>query len=316
MGFIHKMAKTINLKNIKHAKGSSDSDSDSSSASYSVTPFKDYFISILITLAVFILFCWTSTSNYLNSLYIDTNVSYPLTPMSNESNPYATRLDPGPVNMGNPEERDSKVKSFSWWWERTQQSSYQLGGTILHYVFDFFKGQLQGLDVPNNTNNTSTSTLAQVFAFVKWVLFGVVSNVLFLSFLVLVFLMWIPGWLGGLTAFMPLTYSIHSTIWQLIVQGCILFFTFLWMCIAGWVTIFPVIYEYFYLLYLMFIKQINDNSSRFGNELVKRMKQLIYLYIMVAVIVAFASELPTQTKVTIGVISGAILLYAIVQMIL
>jgi len=333
----------------QHMPTASDSD-------YSVTPFMDYGVLIIKILGGFFLFCWLTTSNYLNSLHINTDASYPLfnkkeveikttydagmdakdrsatvTKLVNESltsnqkiNPYATRFDPGPVNMSNKEERNDKVKTFSWWWERTQQSSYQLGGTILHHVFDFFNGQLKGLDDKSGSASTDTpagsktlSMIVQLFAFMKWLLFGIVSNALFLIFLAAVFGMWIPGWLGGLTAFMPLTYSIYSLAWQLISQGVLLFFTFLWMCVAGWVTIFPVIYEWFYLLYLMFIKQLNDDSSRFGNEFVKRAKQLIGIYVLVAVIIAVASnELPKDTKITIGTIFGFILVCIIAKMIL
>lgn len=311
------MSQMINLKDVKV---NSDADTPSSSSSYTAPrKFGDYFILILKILVGFIVFCWTTTSTYLNSLHIDTDKSYPVFDKGDipANNPYATRFDPGPINMANKVERDSKVKSLLWWWERTQQTSYQVGGLILHNVFDFFKDRMQNLETEEASTSTdsTTSSLVKFFSFLKWLLFGVVSNILFVSFLFLVILLAIPGFLGGLTAFIPLTYSIHSTIWQLIMQGVILFFTFLWMCFAGWVTLFPVIYAFFYLLYIMFIKQLNDNSSRFGTELMKRMKQLVFIYVLVAVIAAFASnELPNETKTTVAGVCVISLIYALYKM--
>ena len=84
------------------------------------------------------------------------------------------------------------------------------------------------------------------------------------------------------------------------------------MCIFGWVTVFPVIYEFFYLWYLLSFKQIMDNKGRFITELIKRLKQLVYIYVLVAVIIAFASkELPNETKYTIAGVCGVMLLYLI-----
>lgn len=314
------MSQMINLKDVKTT---SDADTPSSSSSYTAPrKFGDYFILILKILVGFIIFCWTTTSNYLNSLHIDTDESYPIfdNKVIPTDNPYATRFDPGSINMSNKVERDSKVKSLVWWWERTQQTSYQVGGLVLHNVFDFFKDKMQNLETEEaststTSTNSTTTTLVKFFSFLKWLLFGTVSNILFVLFLFSVILLAIPGYLGGLTAFIPLTYSIHSTIWKLIMQGVILFFTFLWMCFAGWVTLFPVIYAFFYLLYIMFIKQLNDNSSRFGTELMKRMKQLVFIYVLVSVIAAFASnELPNETKTTVAVVCVISLIYVAYKM--
>ena len=331
-----------------------------SSADTPPQKFGDYFILILKILIWFIVFCWWSTSNYLNSLYIDTDASYPvfgktkvqekgdmverpkesmlrkkglsrfedlgLTKpaeyMSEQyvdktvnNNPYATRwFNQGPINMSDQKEIQAKV-NLKWWMERTQQSSYQLGGLILHYVFNAFKRLAQGIDPtsnadPSKADTGSSSLLVKLFSFLLWLMFGIVSNLLFASFLLLVFLMWIPGFLGGLTAFMPLAYYTVSPILQLGKKGLILFWTFVWMCIFGWVTVFPVIYEFFYLLYLLSFKQIMDNKGRFITELIKRLKQLVYIYVLVAVIIAFASkELPNETKYTIAGVCGAMLLY-------
>ena len=304
----------VNLKDVKVT--SDDTDSPSSSSSYAAPrKFGDYFILILKLLVGFIVFCWVATSTYLNSLHIDTDKSYPVFDKGEvpKDNPYATRFDPGPINMSNKVERDSKVKSLLWWWERTQQTSYQIGGLILHNVFDFFKDKMQNLEP--ESGSADTSRLVKFFSFLKWLIFAIVSNALFILFLYGVILLAIPGFLGGLTAFIPLTYSIHSTIWQLIMQGIILFFTFMWMCFAGLVTLIPVIYGFIYLLYIMFVKQLNDNSSRFGTEFMKRMKQLVFIYVLVSVVAAFASkELPNETKTTIAAVCVVTLIYIIYRM--
>jgi hypothetical protein len=269
----------------------------------------DYFKLILKILAGFILFCWTSTSNYLNSLNIDTDAMYPILGRTQVSkggtnNPYATMFNPGPIDMSDEKSIKEKI-GFSWWFECTQQSSYQLGGLILHYVFNFLKGQVE---VSDEEKGKPKSALLQFFSFLKWFTFGILTNALFGLFLMLVFLMWIPGFLGGLIAFMPLTNYTVSPLLKLCYKGFLLFWTFVWMCIFGWVTFFPVIYEFLHLLYLMLFKQLKDRESGFVDEFMKRMNQLIYIYLAVAVIAAFASkDLPQETQ---GTVAAVLLLYA------
>jgi len=336
---------TITLKNIKTRARQSGSTSGSGTTSggfdYTPSNLGDYFILILEILAGFIVFCWIATSNYLNATTIDINASYPIfgkkqvrdgtpverphdsflrkkglsrfeylgatTPaeyMSQQyvdtttvgNNPYATWFTPGPIDMSNTDEIDKNV-NLRWWLERTQQSSYQLGGFILNKVF---KG-LQEFTGKIDENETSTS----IFTSILRILFDIFSVCMFTIFLGLVFCMWIPGWLGGLTAFMPFTYYNPGGVWKLCKQGFILFATFGWMCIAGWVTIFPVIWQFFYLIYLMFVKQLRDNAGQFGTEFLKRMQSLVYIYVVTALIIAFAStELPNPTKFTVGVVSA------------
>jgi hypothetical protein len=268
----------------------------------------NYFKLILKILFVFILFCWTSTSNYLNSLNINTDTMYPVFGKTQVTpNPYATMFNPGPVDMSKEEEIKKHV-GFSWWFEQTQQSSYQFGGLILHYVFNFLKWQVQGIE---ETKSESKSSLLQFFSFLQWFVFAILSNLLFASFFGLVFLMWIPGVLGGLIAFMPLAYNMRSFILQLCYKGFLLFWTFIWMCIFGWVTFFPIIYEFLHLLYLVWFKQFRGDKNGFVDEFMKRMKQLIYIYIAVAVIAAFADKhLPQDTKKTVAVVCVVSLLYA------
>lgn len=274
----------------------------------------EYFILILKILVGFILFCWTSTSNYLNSLHIDTDKMYPIFDKNNKvgiNNPYATRFNPGPIDMSSQKSIKEKV-GLLWWFERTQQSSYQVGGLILHSVFNFFKGQVDS-NVEDNDNDQDKpkSSLLQFFSFLKWFIFGILSNITFGLLLMLVFFLCIPGFFGGLTAFMPLTYYTASPILKILYTGFLLFMTFIWMCFTGWVTFIPIIYGFLHLSYLVLFKQLNDNDSRFVDQFMKRMKQLIYIYITVAFIIAVSSNgLPQETKVTVAAVLIVSLLYA------
>lgn len=267
----------------------------------------NYFKLILIILVWFIFFCWTSTCNFLNSLKINTKDMYPVTDL-NKNNPYATMFNPGPIVMTNDTEIKQKI-GMTWWFERTQQSSYQAGGLVLHHVFNFFNGKVKGIQDGEESNKTK-SIIFQFFSFLQWFVFAILSNALFVWLLMLVVFICIPGFLGGLTAFMPLTYYTKSAILKLCYKGFLLFWTFVWMCIMGWVTFFPVIYGFLHLLYLMFFKQLIDNQSEFVNEFMKRMKQLIYVYISLAIIIAFASnDLSSATKKTIAVAWIAYVIY-------
>jgi len=262
-------------------------------------------------LAGFILFCWTSTSNYLNSLNINTDDMYPIGKTMNDVkiNPYATRFNPGGIDMSREKEIKEKV-GMAWWYERTQQSSYQVGGLILHYVFNFFNGWTGKED--GNDKKGINKIIFQFFSFLQWLfIFVIGSNACFAILLVFVFLLWIPGFLGGLTAFMPFTYYTASPILKLAYKGFLLFLTFVGMCIAGWVTFFPVIYGFFHLLYLTLFKQLKDDLAGFVDVFMKRMGQLMYIYITVAFIIALASkDLPDETKITVSVVFGVSLCYA------
>ena len=317
--------------------------------------FVEYFKLILKILVGFILFCWTTTSNYLNSLHIDTDIMYPVfgkkevrtdgaavgsvkmrpaneqteftklenygyqpgrhfiseqllsSKSNNSNNPYATWVDPGPINMSKQEEVIDKIGLW-WWLERTQQSCYQMGGLILHNVFNFFNGHVQSL----GKTSESDSLIVKLFLFIKWFIFGLLSNILFACFLALVFLIWIPGFIGGVTAFMPRTYFIQSVGIQLIMQAVVLFWSFVLTCVASFVLAVPVIYSLGHLLYMLFFKQLNDNPARFGDELLKRLKQLVAIYVVVALVAAFASNhLPNETKITVGSAFTVILLYMV-----
>ena len=84
------------------------------------------------------------------------------------------------------------------------------------------------------------------------------------------------------------------------------------MCICGWVfPVIPVIYGFLHLCYLATFKQLVDNKDRFITELMKRMKQLMVIYVIVAVIIAFSSKhLPDATKITVAVVCCIVLMYS------
>jgi cobalamin synthase len=78
---------------------------------------------------------------------------------------------------------------------------------------------------------------------------------------------------------------------------------FLTICF-GWISIFPVIYEFFYLIYLFLFKQLAVNSDKLGPEFTKRMSSLMTGFVILAVIVAVI-QLPLTSA---GVIAGIVLL--------
>jgi len=264
-------------------------------------------MSILQLLVAFILFCWTTTTNYLNGLHIDTEKTYPLT-INGVTNPYVTGLSPGPIDTRN-QANVSMIVGLRWWWECTQQSSYHFFGSILHRVFNFFKFIM---DDWSSSNDDSPLVKLFSFSFLKWVGFGLISNLVMLALFCIVCFMWIPGWFGGLTAYLPTTYYTASGFLKACKVMLVLFFSFLGMILVGWVVVFPVIWQFFNLIYMTWFKQIFDDPARFGNQFMTQMKQLIFIYILMAVIMAFvSSELPNSTKYTIAAVSGVSLLYVL-----
>jgi hypothetical protein len=301
----------VKLKNIKNSSDASDA-SDANNTHYT-PPYKfgDYFLLILEILGVFILFCWTTTTNYLNGLLINTDESYPLDTkdMPIGKNPYATRFNPGPIDTSNKDDVFKKVNHV-WWFECTQQSCYETFGYCLHKMFDIFKYcAVEG--------NATNDPIVELFSFLKWFGFGLISNIMMGVLFGLVFLMWIPGWIGGLTAFLPTTYYTASGFWKACKILTILFLSFILMCIFGFITVFPVIYIFFNFIYIAFFKQMFDNPSRFGNEFMKRMKQLIFLYVISSVLAAvLSSELPNETKYTVAATCGLLVVIMIVKILL
>ena len=294
---------SVKLRNIRNSSGSSDANSTPPSN------FGDYFMSILQLLVAFLLFCWTTTTNYLNGLHINTDKTYPLTIINGDTNPYATALSPGQIDTRN-QANVSKIVGLRWWLECIQQSSYHFFGSILHRVFNFFKLMM---DDWSSSNDDSPLVKLFSFSFLKWVGFGLISNLVMLALFCIVCFMWIPGWFGGLTAYLPTTYYTASGFLKACEVILMLFLSFLGMISVGWVfTIIPVIVQFFKLIYITWFQQIFDDPARFGNQFMTQMKQLIYIYILMAVIMAFASnELPNSTKYTIAAVSGVSVLWKV-----
>ena len=280
----------MNLKNIAKAKGTGAGTTDNQEP-YSPRPFLDYLWLMFKILIGFFLFCYTTTNNYLNSLSINTDKDYPIgttlediieqtgkTPYSNQF----FKCTPTEVASSD------KVPKLKWWWQTTQETSYHLGGWLLHNYFDFSKNKGIG---PTNIPDDG------ILPFIRWVLFGVWTQMSILFMLCAVFLMWIPGWVGGLFAYMNLNGNGLTKFLRFCLSALLTF-------VFGMVSFFPIFYEFFYLIYLFFFKQLTSNPDGVGKEFTKRMSNLIMAFVIVAIIVA-AVELP---PITAGVIGGIVFL--------
>jgi hypothetical protein len=88
--------------------------------------------------------------------------------------------------------------------------------------------------------------------------------------------------------------------------------SFILMCVASIVTVFPVIYEFAYLFYLFFFKQLfSADPSKVCDEFMRRMKHLIIVYVIVALIIATV-QLPPEAAGAMAVavlLSGGIIHY-------
>ena len=272
-------------------------------APWSSAPFKTYAISILKILVGFIMFCYITTTNYLNTLTIDVDKDYPvgdaiLNALSKQNkNPYCSGLV-GCEYINNVTSDSSKFTSMARWFQITQESSYELGGKLLHKYFEVSK-MVIGKDTQNGSSYEIPHT--GLIAFIRWIIFGLFTKLSIVVMILLLYGMWIPGWIGGLLAFWPLTKTIQSVALKLICQFWLLIGSFVLMCVIGWVSVFPVIYEFIYLFYLFFIKQLTGDSTKVGDEFMSRMKYLIIVFVIVALIVA-AIQLPPQAAGAMTVI--------------
>ena len=280
----------MNLKNIANAKGTG-ADTTDNEEPYSPRPFLDYLWVMFKILIVFFLFCYTTTNNYLNSLSIDTDKDYPIGTTlegiieKTGENPYSNRF----FKCTSTEVASSdKVPKLKWWWQTTQETSYHLGGWLLHNYFDFSKNKGIG---PTEISDTG------ILSFIRWVLFGAWTQFSIVFMLCTVFLTCIPGWFGGLFAYMNLNGDGLTKFLRFCLSALLTF-------VFGMVSVFPIFYEFFYLIYLFFFKQLTSNPDGVGKEFTKRMSNLIIVFVIVAIIVA-AVELPPMTA---GVIGGIVFL--------
>ena len=274
----------MKLKHVNSLKGTGTIKDDDS---YSSRPFIDYLKFMLNVLIMLVLFCYITANNYLNVQGFKLD-EYPIGKMS--PNPYCCRfiecnnLD-GATNWDN-------VSKLPWWFQTTQESCYRSMGSVLHYYFKYMQWGIGGENgIPYN----------DIIPFIKWLLFGLATLFSIGMMLGFVGLIFIPGWFGGLVAYR----NLNARGWWYIVSAL------LTLCF-GWVSIFPVIYEFFHLIYLFFFKQLvlagkSDNSSnKLSEEFTKRMSKWIMVFVIVAVIVA-AMQLPALSACVIG---GIVLLAA------
>ena len=286
----------MKLKHVNSLKGTGTMKDDDS---YSSRPFIDYLNFMLNVLIMLVLFCYITANNYLNVKEFDPTKDYPTgdtlksiinaNSTSNEqASPYCSSYvacKEVPLN------ESENVSKFSLWLQTTQESCYRLGGMGLHYYFKFMQKWGIGAD--------SGIPYTDILPLIRWVIFGLITVISIGLMMSFVWLIFIPGWFGGLFAFIKLkTNDINQ-----VALFCLS--AFLTICF-GWISIFPVIYEFFYLIYLFFFKQLATNSDELGPEFTKRMSNLVWVFVIAAVIVA-AMQLPAISACVIAGIVGLVM---------
>ena len=283
----------MNLKNIKNAKGTGAK--TDTPEQWTIKPFQQYFMTMLSIFVAFIVLCWTTTCNFLNALNIVPNTDYPTDiPSDSPVNKYCYG---GKCMVANQDANDANAlnqKTFGWmmkwWWQTTQLAGYKAGGWVLNGYFT-----KTGSYVKPMSKDDSESILS----FIKWLIFGVFTQVSLVFMLFFSFLISIPGYIQGLFSFSTYTSLIQNTVFRYIWN----FWLFLLYLVItfwfGWVSFFPVVYEWIHLLYLFFIKPMNDNADDFKTEFMNRMKYLITGFVIMAVIVAFI-QLPSAAAWTMA----------------
>jgi len=290
----------MNLKHVNSLKGTGTRPEDKDTT-YSPTPFVNYLYTMVQIMFLLFLFCFMTTNNYLNAENFNENTDYPvgdtLKAFMNDKNVANTRanktLPESPyccsfVECKQVPLADSEnVSKLSWWFQTTQESSYRFVGMVLHYYFKFL-------------NNNIYIPYTGYISFARWVIFGMFTLLSFALMLCLVWIAFIPGWFGGLFAFMKLqTNDINKF-------GLLCLSVFLTICF-GWVSIFPVIYEFFHLMYLFLAKQL-IHSDKYGSEFAKRMSNMVVVFVIVAVIVAMVQLPPISAGVITAIMFVAMLI--------
>ena len=289
----------MNLKHVNSLKGTGTRPEDNDTT-YSPKPFVNYIYTMIKKLVYLFLFCFMTTNNYLNAKNFDDKVDYPvgetLKSLMNYNKlkdlPYSPYCNSFVQCKSASLENSENVPKFSMWLQTTQESSYRVAGTMLHYYFNFL--QKWCISFPPGIPYTG------YISFARWAIFGILTLISMVVLLCTIWIIFIPGWFGGLVAFMKLKTNndIHKF-------GLLCFSAFLTLCL-GWVSIFPVIYEFFYLLYLFFIKQL-IHSDEYGSEFAKRMSNLIVVFVIVAAIVAIVQLPPISAGIIASVTFLAIL---------
>lgn len=274
-----------------NAKPVNDTETTTDDEPYSPKPFIDYLILMIKILIWFILFCFITTNNYLNVQGF-VPAEYPVgnTLTNLPKSPYCCRfIECNKVSVSAHYGWADNVSKLPWWIQTTQESCYRIMGWVLHHYYKTIYWGIGGENkIPYN----------DIIPFIKWFLFGLATLFSIGMMLGFVWLIFIPGWVGGLFAYRPL----NARGWWYIVSALLTLF-------FGFISIFPVIYEFFHLIYLFFFKQLvlagkSGNSSNLSEEFTKRMSNWTIVYVIVAVIVA-AIQLPT---ISATVIIGMVLL--------
>ena len=288
----------MNLKNIKHAKGTGTAHHPKEP--YSSQPFFDYAMFMLKILAGIGVFNWITSCNFLNALNIVPDHDYPNIPNGVEVNPYCHggKCMIANQNANDPTAMNQKtiLWMMRWWWQATQMPGYKTGGWLLNGYFT----KMNEFVTPMNSDAAGDS----IFSFIKWGLFGLFSHISMGVMLLFSFVLSVPGYIQGLFSFTAYTGLEKNKI----VKYILTFWLFLlylgitfWL---GWVSFFPVVYACIHLLYLFFIKPLGDNADGFKTEFTKRMKPLMAAFVIAAIIVAFI-QLPLASA---GTLTGIVVL--------
>lgn len=285
----------MKLKHVNSLKGTGTIKDDDS---YSSRPFVDYLKFMLNVFIMLVSFCYITTNNYLNVKEFDPTKEYPTgdtlksIKTNSSSNEQASPYCSSYVECKAVPLNDSEnVPKFSLWLQTTQESCYRLGGMALHYYFKFMQKWGIGAD--------SGIPYTDILPLIRWSIFGLVTIISIGIMMSFVWLIFIPGWFGGLFAFNKLKTNDISKVALFCLSA------FLTICF-GWISIFPVIYEFFYLFYLFFFKQLAINSDKLGPEFTKRMSNLVWVFVIAAVIVA-AMQLPAISACVIAGIVGLVM---------
>jgi len=284
----------MNLKNIKDAPGTgtdagTDAGDTDTSSSASPDGVYNYVMTILIILIAFLLFCYIATTNYLNMLafkpedYPIGDVLAKIIATNPNDNPYCSRIvscesfDVDHISL------NALVKL---WFERTQQTCYQTVGYGLNKYFSYLNWGFKG-DIPYD----------HIFSisFIRWFLFGIITILSLTLMLCLVWGVFAIGWVAGILTFLKPNETASRKLLSF-------FVTILLTIIGGWISIFPVIFEFFYLIYLFLFKQFIKDPTTFSTEFTKRMSNFIVLFVIAAIIVAGAQFPPETAAVAGGVV--------------
>lgn len=276
----------MNLTNIKDAPGTGADTGTDTSSSASPDDVYNYVMTILIILTAFVLFCYMVTNNYLNAVAFKPE-DYPIGEVLSKiidnnanDNPYCSRIvSCEPVDVDN----ISVNALVKLWFQTTQQTCYQVGGYALNKYFSFLNWGIKG-EIPYD----------HIFSisFIRWVMFGIITISSMILMLCLVWGIFLFGWVGGLFTFL----KPHETASRKLLS---FFITVLLTIVGGWISIYPVIFEFFYLLYLFLFKQLIANPANLAAEFTKRMSNFIVLFVICAIIVA-GIQLPPSTAAAAG----------------